>query len=249
MARVLILSRSDDDGLPIRVAQLDLLDRSIERNWPDADSRLIDEPAGVGFRDRVQWELEQLHDDDLVCFATDDGCFYRPVRDRLVYEVMGDERTLCYALRLGAHTTTCYPTGLPQTWPGPWWEWQAGEGDYGYPGSVDGHVFRAGDLLLALEGSQACDPTALEAHLNEWMRRLFVISRPMMYASPKSCYVSVPVNQVSAQSGVRSGTVFPQPAGELAVRYEAGERISLERTFEGAMIDGAHAEVLYAWER
>ena len=230
-----------------RRAQLDLLLRSVDRHWPDARVRIVDEPAGQPFDQRVHHELRTAPA-GLVAFATDDGLFYRPVKHRQLSVVLGEAPdVLCYSLRLGANTTTCYPSGMPQEWPGVEWRWLDAPGDYGYPGSVDAHVFRLADMVELLDEHYLDNPTALEVTLDHRCAELFARRRPLMVSRARSSYVGVPVNRVSEQSQVRAGTVFPQPADDLNRRFDAGERIDLERTVDGAIIDGAHAELQYAW--
>lgn len=60
---------------------------------------------------------------------------------------------LCFSLRLGTHLTQCYPNASKQAVPNGAvnsqlfaWGWRGGQHDWGYPFSVDGHVFRRSEL-------------------------------------------------------------------------------------------------------
>lgn len=244
---LLVLSRADDDGRPLRRAQLDLLLRSRAQNWPESRFVVIDEPSGDHFHDQLKRTIRDS-DSDLFAFATDDGVFYRRVDHPDVVDTMSASGgVICYSLRLGENTTGfCYPTGethrTPQ--PGLIWRWPDFSGDAGYPGSVDGHVFRADDLRQLLNSCYTPNPTSLEVTLNE---RIGQLGLDWMTCDEVSSYVAVPVNRVSSQSGVRHGTLFPQPIDMLNERFDRGERIDLERSFAGVTIDAAHVELEYQW--
>ncbi len=241
---LIILSRHDDDGRPIRGAQLDLLIRSIHRYFPAARFRVMGEPSGPLFDRALKFHIGHPHAPDLFALVTDDCVFYRPVPGTIA-AWMQDRTVLCFSLRLGRNITGCYPTGERVFfWPGVEWHWRSALGDFGYPGSVDGHVFRRDDLREMLADRYLDNPTSLEVQLNDACASL---GRPLMASGPMSSLVSVPVNRVSSQSGVRFGERYPQDAAELAARFEAGERISLERTFAGVEVTAAHQEIQYVW--
>lgn len=234
-----------------RRAQLKLLLRSIAQNWPEARVlQVVDEPAGTEFQWAVMNALARC-DTEYVAFMCDDGVVYRRVNDGLWRRTMNWTSVLCYSLRLGENTVTCYPSDTPNMMPLPLtpsiWRWHGLEGDFGYPGSVDAHIFRTSDLRELLLGCQVENPTALECALVarcEDVRE----KKPMMGCPPLSCYVGVPVNRVSSQSGVRFGDSFPQPAAVLDEYCERnGYRLSLEGT-SWDDVDGAHAEVRFHFE-
>ena len=232
-ARLLILAKKN-----ARRAQLDLLLRSTERFWPDATAVVIDEPAGPEFNERVQWEIRR--DAELISFATDDGFFYRPVPEYLA------DDALCFTLRLGANTHYCYPSGQRQRIPSKRYTFHNEEGDFAYPGSIDAHVFCA-EALRELIGEVYLDnPTALECILTlACDQRGGDVVRPDL-----SCYVSVPVNRVSEQSGVRFGQYYPQSAESMNLLYDRGRRIDLDFMVEMARrnVKGAHWELPFVWE-
>lgn len=244
---LIVLSRADDDGRPLRRAQLDLLLRSRAQHWPQSRFKVIDEPAGPEFSAAIAGAV--IEATDLVAFATDDGVFHRSVPGDGVLEwallPAHSDPWLCASLRLGDDTTNCYPTDTKHSTS---YHWPACSGDYGYPGSVDAHVFRRRDLLAMIDRQFIPHPTALEVIMNGRCHELFAESRPLMWFGHKPCYTAVPVNRVSSQSNVRSGTVFPQSVEALNARFDAGDRIDLESTFRDAVIDSAHVELPYRWE-
>lgn len=235
-----------------RPAQLDLLLQSLERNGGGQFAREINRRvAGAGFERLTRALIDGS--DDFVCFMCDDGILYRPVPavGPILYR-RPDVLTL--SLRLGANTTVCYPSGLTQAVPKMdadcTWDWtaeprQPGVSDFGYPGSVDGHIFRVDDVQRMLDGRSFPNPTALECALAAGCDEL-AAERPLMACYPQSVYVGNPVNRVSDQSNVRFGDRFPVTAEECAARFAAGERIDLD-ALDFTQVDGAHTEIELVW--
>lgn len=241
--RLIVLHRKG-----FRVAQLDLLLRSVERNWPNADPVIVDEPSGQAFHSAV---FRALQDNDYpyTAFACDDGVVYRPVDSYRLENTL----TLCHSLRLGANTTRCDPLGVEQTVPagalGAGWYWNQQQGDFAYPGSLDAHVFHSivlTTLLSPYKHRGIDNPTALECVLQEGCMIAANIY-PLMTSPDQSCYVGVPVNRVSDQSGVIHGQIYPADPDELARKYENGWQISLDAINPEA-IDAAHTELPFTWE-
>ena len=245
---VLILAKREPGGFRFaRRAQLDLLHRSLLRHWPGQDVHVLGEPAGPGFQ---EWVLELVaRASDHICFMTDDGLLIRNVDSTPAWALDADPSIICWSLRYGANTVRSYAMDAPLVWDGPIWDWRRAAADFGYPGSVDGHIFRSSDVgdWLAGIGRAFENPTALECLLDHACRNL--ADRWRMASYPESRYVGVPVNRVSEQSGVRFGQRFPQPAGQLNRRFDGGERISLDRLeADLGWVDGPHAELEFPWE-
>lgn len=233
----------------VRRAQLDLLLRSVTVNWPDAEPLIVDHPAGPVFQQAIDIALS-ADAFPFLAFACDDGVCYRPIDDHLYKIALRDPRLLCWSARLGVNTVRCDPHGSDQAVPlsvtrGIPWLWRLAEHDFGYPGSVDAHVFR-GDLLRdLLGGRETPNPTALEVALMDACLEN-ADTFPLMACGPLSSYVGVPVNRVSDQSHVVHGRLHPQTADELENRYAAGERIRIDR-IDPLAIDAAHTEIIYEW--
>lgn len=245
-----------------RAAQLDLLLRSLERNAEPEETTVIWRASTPEFEEgyallfggsaRVehQW-MEQFFEDDVrealsmsdetVTFLCDDDVMYRYART----PVFGDH-VLCFSFRLGANTTLCYPTGEPQAWPGVSWEWRQQTGDFGYPGSLDGHVYRTDDIRFMLSYQHFANPTQLEDVLTAACHDL-AEERPLMVSYPHSSVVSVPVNRTSDQSTVRYGQKHPVTAGELNTRFLTGERLDLA-ALDFSDVTSAHQEVELRWQ-
>lgn len=245
---VTIIVLAKPDGVNVaRRAQLALLAESLQRYWPGQDIRACATPAGPIFEKNIRVEMSTAN--RLVCFMCDDGCLIRPVWSHMTEIEMSleDEQVLCFSLRYGENTTHCHPLGREQAWPGHSWDWREQPYDFGYPGSVDGHIFRRDDLQVMLSPLRKFEnPTTLEVTLDRQCRRHFGTTRPLMASCARSRYVGIPVNRVSDQSGVRAGDEYPQSVAELARRYDNGERIDLDK-IDVEAIDGPHCEIEFQW--
>ena len=118
------------------------------------------------------------------------------------------------------------------------WDWTRGHLDFGYPMSLDGHVFRTDLLLRLLTRTRFRNPNELEDELH-WRRH---IAPRWMLASRESSLVSVPLNAVTS---ARSNRVGGDPAFSVAAlnaRFLGGERVDLDR-LDFSSISAAHQEI------
>jgi hypothetical protein len=185
-----------------------------------------------------------LHAAEFATFLTDDSVLYR----LLPFPPFPLTASLCFSLRLGLNTCWCYPHSREQRVPrlsqksGLSWKWASGDGDFGYPGSLDGHVFR-GEILrgvLAAAPDQA-NPNRIEEHLVSTLAKREP-REPFMDAYQESCLVGIPVNRVNATTPNRNGEVYSYDVAELNRRYLAGERIDLS-ALDFSDVRGAHQEI------
>jgi hypothetical protein len=119
------------------------------------------------------------------------------------------------------------------------WRWRGAQGDFGYPMSLDGHIFRASDILPLIESRNFSTPNSLEEMLMTQARQ---IGRPLMASYPHSCLVGVPVNRVQSAVPNRNGETHPYTVQDLNERYLRGERIDLH-ALDFSDIRGAHQEL------
>lgn len=254
-----------------RACQLDLLLRSITENAPDLFDTVTVVWKGDGeYRDaydvcqgdhgRVGFFRE--HDlrsqtigltaegSEHVAFLMDDCVFYRPIGDDPQPEVvLDDDDVLCFSPRLGLNTTECYPLRRRQELPvgraaedgAVYWGWEAADGDFSYPMSLDGHVFRRDDLEpLLIDVYDWSSPNSVEAALARMAGRM---ERPLMASHTCSSLVGVPANRVGdySYSTNRHGETYPRDPFELNRAYLAGQRVLLG-SVDPVMVDAAHVE-------
>jgi hypothetical protein len=209
----------------------------------ETDARVRLHSQGDDFRAAV---LEVLRDTGgLIVFHTDDDLFFRtPPRAPLL-----PAGCVSFSLRLGENTTFCYPFQRDQRLPrreqvGDFmvWEWARADHDFGYPMSLDGHIFD-GDLVRALAAhARFRDPNELERELH-----LMRYRAPRLMASFRhSSVVSVPVNVVTDSIANRSG-VDPRFAPEaLNDLFLQGVRIDLDG-IDFTNVHAAHQELAIAF--
>jgi hypothetical protein len=193
-----------------------------------------------------------LHSAEFATFFTDDDILFRPLAAPAPDELLAeDDRVLCFSLRLGLNTTRCYPydrrQGIPVHHPKGetiLWEWRQADADWGYPGSLDGHIFRGETLQEIVADVDFPNPNWLEDVLMSRMPK----DRPLMAAYRESRLVSIPANRVNETHGNRFGMTHPNGTADLNGRYLDGERISLgDMDFSGVV--GAHHELPYVFGR
>jgi hypothetical protein len=223
-------------------------------------------------RIRVNWTQEKnLEQDTLnamreagtgptsfITFLTDDSVFYRNIHDyKFAIESclnLGSD-IACFSLRLGVNTAE-------QTY------WQLGNTiklnyikvkdlikwkhldyptshGYGYPVSLDGHIFRATNYIQMVEDTPGfTGVNSLEGSLNRFKNEL----QPCIAAFEKSALVTVPINRVQTLMANAAGLFYGISTTELNQRYLAGEVIDYDKIdFSG--INGTHAELAYSFRR
>lgn len=219
----------------------------VRADYRDREIDFVDEQENLPAQAR-----ELLEDADLACFLTDDSVFYR---QPIIPDSLGAD-DLCHSFRLGRNTTWCYPHARGQTHSvkiGPSesaisWRWQGADGDFGYPASLDGHVFRASHLRRALlTCREDANPNRIEEHLDRRVRARLAKDYPLMTAEVESSLVGIPVNRVNQTNPNRYGDRYPVSAGDLLERYLAGERLSLDG-MDFSDVRGAHQEIELVFE-
>lgn len=245
-----------------RAAQLDLLLRSLDRFAPAEDTTVIwtatpgpleqgylEAPFAAefvyqdegGFDDALREAIEEAFEDeqDVTLFCDDDVVFAPMDAPSL------DEFVVTFSHRLGLMNHQPKPAGFPV------WEWVPLERtDFGFPASVDGHRFRAGDLLSLIGGDTIDNPTELETIIAGRIEGVLGERRPLMAASAEQAVVGVPVNRVSTSSGVDHGLDFPQTVEKINRRWLLGQRINLDDAAAKlrSQVRGCHHEIMFEWE-
>lgn len=107
-------------------------------------------------------------DAPLTMFLVDDIIFINSVslEDKQV-RLLENPSLLAVSLRLHAGVKSCYATNQPTLVPrfvkGCVWDWQQAEGDWNYPMSVDGNIYRTDLIKQLLAALQFTNPNTLEA--------------------------------------------------------------------------------------
>jgi hypothetical protein len=208
------------------------------RATPDGDA---------GFRGALIRILETL-DSERVFFLVDDIIFTRPVDFDLLRQI--DSHRYVFSLRLGRHLETTY--ALRQKQPLPsflrsphpeflCWEWGPGPGDWGYPLSLDGHVFLRREALAMIRALPFSAPNSLEGGLCADYAPWFLRRRGLCF--PEARLVNVPSNLVQTERQNRHGGVHQD---ELLEKWRQGLCIDI-RPLQGLRNLSAHQEVEFAY--
>jgi GR25 family glycosyltransferase involved in LPS biosynthesis/GT2 family glycosyltransferase len=215
--------------------------------------KLIIETAG----DEINWIRESSFRQDVLdalksdlqytCFFTDDDVLFDRVSGSDMVCALYDESVLCFSMRLGKNTDYCYAlnaenrlvaaeeaAGLIK------FDWSIHGSDYGYPLSLDGHVFRTNEIRRMTEAISFSDPNTYEGNLQIFGDH----PRRRMAAYVHSTLVGVPVNRVQGVHSNRNGEKFAFSTSDLNSRYLSGERINLS-ALDFSCVRGCHQELEY----
>ena len=188
--------------------------------------------------------------DPLTMFLTDDDVFINPLPELDGIEIIlrTNPEIVCVSLRLHPEMDYCYTLNRKQKRPkiagyfaidAQCWDWRTADADYGYPMSLDGHIFRTADILPLLKRLEYSNPNELEGQLAR-----HPINRPYMMCFDKSIIVNDPVNRVQDTVPNRHGNVSAEYLNDLWLQ---GKRIRLE-PFLGVKNNACHMELPIEFE-
>jgi SAM-dependent methyltransferase len=200
---------------------------------------------GTPFKELV---LSRLGDRACVAFIVDDNVVRAPfsLDTREFAAFRADPEILCLSVRMSPQVAHSYPTdevtppprfegGRPRTW-----AWDGLPGGWGYPMSIDFHVFRREEILPLLRAVEFTNPNSLEAAL---------AARPLpgakMVCLPETPIMNLAVNRVQEVYLNRHAGLHHQ--AELNARFLGGERLALE-PIEAVRPVSTHHEVELEWE-
>ena len=191
--------------------------------------------------------------DDYVCFFVDDNIIYRPILliDDYLDQLFAEVPLLsCFTLRLGKNTViqdvyNNIPTEFPdQMFYGSiletktlLWYWTTIKtfGDFGYPFSVDGHIYKIQDILPLLDYKFE-NPNAFEGRFDKNKLRT-----NMMTCFEQSALVNNPINLVGSSNN-NAGRWWGHTLEELNEKYLENYQISLNNIMSTKVI-AAHQEM------
>jgi hypothetical protein len=192
-----------------------------------------------------------------ITFFTDDSVFYKNIQeDKFTIESLmhpGSDVS-CFSLRSGLNTNeqTYWQRGniiqLQHTKVGKIIKWRHVDyptsHGYGYPMSVDGHIFRADQLTHFVSSLQFTGPNSLEGCLCNYKYEI----APCMASFEQSALVIVPINRVQNESENFAGLFYGIPTKELNRQYLAGNIIDYHY-IDFSNIVGTHQELEYTFKR
>jgi hypothetical protein len=118
-----------------------------------------------------------------------------------------DERIACRSLRLHPNLTFCYPTQKPMKKPifedKNIFDWTHADGDFGYPMSQDGHIFRTKEILPFHIELDYTGPNTLEGQL---VHKRHLMGQNMI-CYDRSPVMNNPINKVQDVNNNVCGTI------------------------------------------
>lgn len=232
-----------------RAAQLDLFIRSFREFVVDADrysisvlytyssSRYKDGYNKIISKayDNISFIEEESFKNDLIrcldggnehtVFFVDDDVFTRRFHfyDKDMLTFRRDRDILCRSLRLHRNLSFCYPArkdmNPPLFFGDGSFHWLGKQGDYGYPMSLDGHIFRTNEILPYIKNLVYTNPNSLEGAM-----AAAHVAIPKMICGDKAYIINNPVNKVQTNNPNFHGDVS---ADYLNDSYLDGKVISL----------------------
>lgn len=180
-------------------------------------------------RNDVLVELEKSKNEFCVFFV-DDIIIKDSVSFSSVCEtIKTNPGILTFSLRMGLNLDFCYPTSSPQPIPDGIirsglfaWDWRSGQGDWGYPMSVDGHIFRKSEMISWISSISFQNPNQFEDRLQPFKsmnEKVFCACYTM------SKIVNLPMNRVQDEYKNRSEEMR---AEDLLEWWNEGKKIDVE---------------------
>jgi len=185
------------------------------------------------------------------CFFTDDDIIYNSISESDIVECLKDNNIFCFSLRLGTNVSYCYTMNcddilIPdkQDEKFVWWNWTKSYADFGYPLSVDGHVFRTKEIKKLIRAVNFTNPNTLEGNLQVFEN----FPKETMVAYKISVLVNSPNNIVQNVYHNRKAEKYSFTTKELNDKYLANEIIDLN-SIDFSNIRGCHQELEFKFKK
>ncbi len=256
-----------------RAAQLRLFLESVSINAPEVFKMNIiytadDDKFGSGYEKikaenilpGINWIKETSFKEDLVhsmdsseftCFFTDDDIFFRPIDLNSITLSLKNDDIFCFSLRLGENTKICYTMKARNVLFGQEdkgdhivWDWTKHYLDFGYPLSVDGHIFRTKDIFKMVKKANFKNPNSFEAELQMFDN----FPRSLMASFKHNILVNSPTNVVQQVYENRKGEQFGVSVEDLNEKLLLGEVIDL-LNMDFSKIEGCHQELEFKYKK
>ena len=194
-----------------------------------ADVKFIEE---TNFKNQIK---EFLSCGNFCSFLVDDIIFKDSSDMNMIASLLeNNPQLLCFSLRLGLHLKSCYMVNKAQKIPSGAihgdvfvWDWRFGEFDWGYPLSVDGHIFRTSDMRKLTNAIEFSNPNQFEDSLQRVLHNLHQVN--LCACFQRSKIVNVPMNRVQDEYKNRNiGT----EASNLLRMWNEGLRISFREIID-----------------
>ncbi len=174
---------------------------------------------------------------DKTCFLVDDCIAYRKIKEiEKLWLKKISKRNIIFSLRLGLNQRNA--PGIVGKF-----DWSKEKGDFNYPLSVDGHIFKTGYIANLIKEFDFINPNKLEVGLQKFKKS----APPFMACLNESMIVSIPVNRVSDTSGCSAGEKHNYPIEYLNKLFLKGKRLDYDN-MDFSNIRGCHREIKFEFK-
>jgi hypothetical protein len=205
---------------------------------------MTDEAAtGRPFREQALGLLG--HEPPYTAFLVDDNVFKEPFGLDVpeFARFASDPEIAALSLRMAPHMSYCYPADLATPAPAfedaTVWRWPDLEGDWGYPMSLDGHLFRTHEILPRVRALSFANPNTLEGALAQRPLRA-----PKLICLEAAPVLNVPANRVQTTNQNRHAGGSAARVNRMFVR---DARLDLE-PLVGMKTRSPHHPVTLRWQ-
>jgi len=194
-------------------------------------------------------------DCDFVTFMTDDDILYRqvPVKVDRIIGLFEKTDLCCISLRLGQNTKvqdpyneilTVFPKSVELDLPFVIWKWDTvpPHMNFGYPLSVDGHIFRTESANEFVSCLQYDNPNNFEGA----MQKVAPLCKKRMACFTHSVLVNSPTNRVQSVCPNRAGEVYGECTKTMNNSFVRGWYIDFFSTDFNNIV-GCHQEINFKW--
>lgn len=260
------LLRSFRANAPYEQCMVQVLWTCSSPNFEPAYKQLIKEHEGRGVsfvrenpeRFTFKQQVLGLVDEErpLTMFLVDDILFKAPftLEDDAINSVV-DLDVFCCSLRLNERVNYCYPTKAKVKPPsfvrfGEHTEamsfcWIGAEGDWGYPLSVDGHIFKTDIIRGFVKMLDYHNPNSFESAMAHVVNMGFCNHMPNMSCYQEGKLFNIPTNRVQDTALNRhAGTTTPE---DLLMVYLSGKRIKID-VYQNYPNNAPHVDIALRWD-
>ncbi len=149
--------------------------------------------------------LDNHQNEKYVVFYCDDNIWKESfnLNCKEFYTFKSNEIICCFSLRMHPRISKCYtanidtpPPEIPYSNDPYIWNWVGLKGDWGYPMSIDGHIFRYDFIRNLLKNLNFTNVNLIEAYMSMYPPK----EQPYMICGQKSYILNIPLNRVQTTS-------------------------------------------------
>lgn len=214
--------------------KINVITKATSAEFRDGYNLLTGQYKDVNFIPEVDFkeDLISLMGGEYTCFMVDDLIAYRKLKGMIYVtgeSLMTKKSNGFFSLRLGMNIRRCeqrdftesnkYECCFTYDWTT---QPKSGWAYWGYPFSLDGHIFRTDYILPMIKDREYTNPNKLEIAFNRYKDA----APKYMSCFNESVVVSIPINRVSDTASASYGEKYPHTAKELNERFLNGERMS-----------------------